>query len=76
MKNIIKDIHTVKPGAIITFVSGPGESKEPEFASVKGKAYGIKRGRFGDSLRVKLDDYTFGYVHSFSKIGIGAYLWE
>lgn len=68
------DIHLVKPGALITFVYGPGESPLPEFAQHKGRAYGIRKSRFGDSLRVKMEDFTFKYVSSFSKVGIGAYL--
>ena len=73
MKN--PDIHDVKPGALITFVYGPGESPLPEFASHKGRAYGIKKNsRFGDSLRVKMEDFTFEYVTRFTQVGIGAYL--
>lgn len=67
------DIHGVKPGATITFVYGPGESPLPEFCYNKGKAYGIKKSKFGDSLRVKMDDFTFEYVSRFSTVGIGAY---
>ena len=59
-------IHEVKPGMAITFVSGHGASK-------KGIAYGIRKGRFGDSLKVKMPDFSFEYVSSFSTGGIGAY---
>jgi hypothetical protein len=62
-----------KPGDIVTVVCGPGEFPSPEFASRKGKAYGVIRGRFGDTLRVKLDDFTFETVTRFSTIGIGSY---
>lgn len=75
MKN--PDIHDVKPGALITFVYGPGESPLPEFASHKGRAYGIKKSRWGDSLRVKMEDFTFEYVERLKPLsarGIGAYL--
>jgi hypothetical protein len=72
MKN--QDIHQVKPGTLITFVYGPGESPLPEFAQHKGKAYGIQKSRFGDSLRVKMEDFTFQSVTRFSQVGIGAYL--
>ncbi len=67
------DIHHIKPGTLITFVYGPGDSPLPEFAQHKGRAYGIKKSRFGDTLRVKMEDFTFEYVTRFSKIGIGAY---
>jgi hypothetical protein len=62
-----------RPGDLVTFVTGPGESPKPEFASHAGIAYGVQRSRFGDSLRVKMPDFTFHYVEFFSKIGIGAY---
>jgi hypothetical protein len=62
-----------KPGDIVTFVCGPGESPLPEFSYRKGKAYGVIRSKFGDMLRVKLDDFTFEMVTTFSTIGIGAY---
>ena len=68
------DIHNVKPGTLITFVYGPGESANPKYCQHKGRAYGIRRSRFGDSLRVKMDDFSFKFVHSFSTVGIGAYL--
>lgn len=67
------NIKNVKPGTIITFVCGPGESPDPKNATMIGKAYGIKKGRFGDSLRVKMSDFRFEYVHNFVNIGIGAY---
>lgn len=73
------DIHLVKPGALITFVYGPGESPLPEFAQHKGRAYGIRKSRFGDSLRVKMEDFTFEYVDRLKSVrerGIGAYLPE
>ena len=66
-------VTTVKPGTIITFVYGPGEFPEPEFCQNIGRAYGVKRGRFGDSLRVKMADCSFQYVSSFRSVGIGAY---
>lgn len=75
MKNpTAPDIHDIKPGALITFVYGPGESPLPEFASHKGRAYGILKSRFGDSLRVKMEDFTFLFVDRLSTVGIGAYL--
>lgn len=70
-------IHEVKPGTVITFVYGPGESPEPEFATAKGVAYGLrKNARFGDSLRVKMPCGRFEYVTNFVTRGIGAYLPE
>jgi len=69
-------INEVKPGTVITFVTGPGESPKPEYARSKGIAYGIRKSRFGDSLRVKMDDFTFKYVSSFTEVGIGAYCWR
>ncbi len=72
--NAPTDIHAVKPGSLITFVYGPGESPLPEFASHKGRAYGLRKSRFGDTLRVKMDDFTFEHVSRFSTVGIGAYL--
>jgi hypothetical protein len=63
----------VKPGDIITFVCGPGESKEIKYASRKGIAYGVEETRWGSRLRVKMEDFTFNYVSSFSTVGIGAY---
>ncbi len=62
------DIHAVKPGTLIKFIDGPGGF------SYQGRAYGLrKNARFGDSLRVKLDDFTFTTVSTFSTVGIGAY---
>lgn len=71
----IPSIESVKPGTLITFVCGPGESPEPRHARAKGKAYGIRRSRWGNSLRVKMEDCSFRYVSSFTKVGIGAYCW-
>lgn len=70
-----REILSVKPGTVITFVYGPSESADPKFASHKGRAYGVRRTRFGVDLRVKMDDFTFEYVSSFTQVGIGAYLW-
>jgi hypothetical protein len=42
-----------------------------------GKVYGRIRSRFGDALRIKLDDFTFTTIESFVTDGstrIGAYL--
>lgn len=68
------DIHDVKPGTLITFVFGPGDSPLPEFANHKGKAYGILKSRWGDSLRVKMPDFTFLFVDRFTTVGIGSYI--
>jgi hypothetical protein len=54
-------------------VDGPGQHPDPKYAARKGIAYGIRKGRFGDALRVKMGDFSFDYVHSFTAIGIGAY---
>jgi hypothetical protein len=62
-----------KPGDTVTFVCGPGEFPNPKHATRKGIAYGIIRTHFGNLLRVKLDDFTFETVFSFSTIGIGSY---
>lgn len=67
-------VTTIKPGTPVSFVYGPGEFPDLEFCQNVGKAYGIQRGRFGDSLRVKMPDFSFRYVSGFSKIGIGAYV--
>lgn len=69
-------ITAVKPGTIITFVCGPGESSRPEFALRKGRAYGLVTDRWGTHLRVKLDDYTFTTVERFTSVGIGAYCFQ
>jgi len=66
-------VASVKPGTVITFVCGPGESSLPEFAMRKGRAYGVIRDRWGTHLRVKLDDFTFTTVDRFTSVGIGAY---
>ncbi len=73
-KNAPPDIRDIKPGTLITFVYGPSESPLPEFAQYKGRAYGLQKSRFGDSLRVKMEDFTFEYVTRFTQVGIGAYL--
>lgn len=39
-----------------------------------GKVYGRIETRWGESLRIKLDDYTFTTVEGFTTVGIGAYL--
>lgn len=71
----IPKIATAAPGRLVTFVCGPGESHDPEFAGRWGITYGRRSGRFGDFVRVKMADGTFETVHSFScGIGIGAFL--
>lgn len=70
------DIHDVKPGTKIAFITAPGWTVE--YPTYSGIAYGIKRGRFGDNLRVKVTDdrgnVTWHYVNNFTTVGIGAYL--
>ena len=75
-KHTLKDSGSVlkaRPGDLVTFVCGPSESPDPKFADKKGRAYGLIHSRWGTSLRVKLDDYTFTTVERFTTIGIGAY---
>lgn len=70
-------IESAKPGALICFVCGPGESHEPKCCQRIGKAYGLIRDpRWGNSLRVKFPDGSFTRVSSFTTVGIGAYLVE
>lgn len=39
-----------------------------------GKVYGRIKTRWGESLRIKLDNYTFTTIEGFTATGIGAYL--
>ena len=49
-----------------------------DYGCEHGEAFGIVYGRiysrFGDSLRIKLDDFTFTTIEGFTTTGIGAYL--
>jgi len=75
MKMITPKVQNVKPGTVITFVYGPGDSPEPKYAREKGKAYGVYTDRFYTYVRVKMEDGTFKTVMNFNTVGIGAYCW-
>ena len=63
------DLFDAKLGDSVGFVCGPGQSP-PETA---GLVYGQISNQWGRHLRVKMSDWTFRTVHSFTSVGIGAY---
>ena len=60
-------ISKVKPGDTIKIKHGA------YYPDTFGKAYGRIRSRWGDFIRVKLEDGTFDTAQSFVTEGIGAY---
>ena len=65
---------TIRAGARIGFVTGPGERPTDGEATRTATVYERKVDRWGRYLRVKRDDFTFDTVHGLAVAGIGAYL--
>lgn len=71
-------IQQVKPGALITFVDGPGGSPHPHVATHSQTGHAVRvlpNYQFGDSLLVRMDNGTFRTIHAFTRVGVGAYCW-
>lgn len=65
---------SIRVGDRIGIITGPGQFPAEGHCRT-GKVYGKEEGRFGRSLRVKMDDFTFESVHGLTEDGsIGAYL--
>jgi hypothetical protein len=64
---------SIRIGERIGLVYGPGDFPREGMCRT-GKVYGKCTDRFTRTLRVKMDDYTFEYVHGLTERGIGAYL--
>lgn len=63
----------IRVGDRIGIITGPGEFPQEGMCRT-GRVYQKLTDRFGRSLRVKMDDYTFETVHGLTTVGIGAYL--
>lgn len=64
-----KDLFDAKLGDSVGFVCGPGEFP----TETVGRVYGQIRNQWGRHLRIKMSDWNFRTVHSFTSVGIGAY---
>ena len=50
---------TAKPGDRVELWDG--------FTPIYGKVYGRIKGKWGETLRIKCDDYTFEHIESFTE---------